>query len=106
MNPEEIFNLIKNNSKFINNTHFVYLNRVSMNKLFNTIICPPPKDFLYNLKPGCTVKSRYFGADDFWMCFTNHYTLEVPHKTTLTCQYKPNREKNLNHNIKTNYLKY
>lgn len=99
------FNIVRKRHSL---THFIYLNKEGMTKILNTKTNPPPNDFLYrpNMIPGRTIKSCYFGADEFWMFFTDHHSLEVPYETTLACQYKPNRNKDVNHNIKTNFINY
>ena len=99
------FNIVKKCSSL---THFIYLNTEGMRKILNTKTCPPPKYFLHPPKNigTRTLKSCYFGADEFWTFFTDHYSLEVPYDTSIACQYKPNRSQNLNRNLRTNFIKY
>lgn len=96
------FNIVREPSPL---THFIYLNKEGMNKILNTKTCPPPTKVLHDRQPNRSINERYFGADDFWMCFTEQYTLEIPDASALACQYNPNgRSRNLG--SKTNFINY
>ena len=96
------FNIVRDASPL---THFIYLNKEGMSKLLNTKIYPPPEKVLRDYQPNRSIKQRYFGADDFWMCFTDHYTLQVPDAASLACQHTPTGgSRNLG--LKTDFINY
>jgi len=98
------FNIIRKASCL---THFIYLNKEGMSKILSTKTCPPPEKALYDqIQPNHSVKHRYFGADDFWMCFTDHYSLEVPYEAPLACQYTLNGTSPNRGGQKTDFINY